>query len=128
MDASNPTLAIAMSFIFAALLFYSLGVWAERIRGRLRWWHAIVFWLGLVCDTIGTGAMGVLAGGMFQSTIHGVTGMAAIILMLVHASWATRVLLRKDEKLIYSFHRFSVFVWLVWLVPMVGGAVLGSSV
>ena len=128
MNASNPTLIIAMVFILAAFAFYTVGVWAERIGGRLKWWHAIVFWFGLVCDTTGTGAMGVLAGGMFQHTIHGVTGMAAIILMLFHATWATIVLLRRDEKLILSFHRFSVFVWIVWLVPMVGGAVLGSSV
>lgn len=128
MDSSNPTLIVAMTFIFLAFILYSVGVWAERIRGRLKWWHAIVFWCGLVCDTTGTGAMGVLAGGMFQSTIHGVTGMAAIILMLFHAVWATITLRRKDERLILSFHKFSVFVWVVWLVPMVGGAVLGSSV
>ena len=128
MSASNPTLAIAMIFILAAFAFYTVGVWAERIGSRLRWWHAIVFWLGLVCDTTGTGAMAVLAGGMFQSTIHGVTGMTAIVLMLFHATWATIVLAKKNERLITSFHRFSVFVWLVWLVPMVGGAVLGSSV
>jgi len=121
-------LTIAMSFIFAAFAFYTLGVWAERLKGKLLWWHAIVFWCGLVCDTIGTGAMAVVAGGMFQSTIHGVTGMTAIILMLFHASWATLVLVRKDQRLIGTFHRFSIFVWLVWLIPMVGGAVLGSSV
>ncbi len=121
-------LTIAMVFILSAFALYSVGVWAERIKGRLKWWHAIVFWCGLVCDTVGTGAMGIIAGGMFKSTIHGVTGMAAIILMLFHATWATIVLVRKDEKLILSFHRFSIFVWLVWLIPMVGGAVFGSNV
>jgi uncharacterized repeat protein (TIGR03987 family) len=128
MTKTDPTLMVAVSFITAAFAFYTVGVWAERIRGRLKWWHAIVFWCGLVCDTIGTGAMSIIAGGMFQSTIHGVTGMAAILLMLFHATWATIVLRRRDEKLIGSFHRFSVFVWLVWLLPMVGGAVLGSRV
>ncbi|HUX38406.1 MAG TPA: HsmA family protein [Rectinemataceae bacterium] len=128
MSSASPTLIIAISFIFAALAFYTVGVWAERIGGRLRWWHALVFWLGLVCDSTGTGAMAVLAGGMFQSTIHGITGMTAIVLMLFHAIWATIVLARRDEKAIRSFHRFSIFVWLVWLVPMIGGAVLGSSV
>ena len=128
MNAQSPVLAVAMTFILAALAFYTVGVWAERIRGKLKWWHAAVFWLGLICDTTGTGAMGILAGGMFQETIHGVTGMIAIILMLFHATWATIVLARRDERLIGSFHRFSVFVWLIWLVPMIGGAVLGSSV
>jgi hypothetical protein len=27
------------------------------------------------------------------------------------------VLLRRDERWILSFHRFSVVVWLIWLVP-----------
>jgi uncharacterized repeat protein (TIGR03987 family) len=128
MNTSNPLLPIGMTFIFAALLFYTVGVWAERIGGRLRWWNAIVFWIGVVCDSTGTTAMAVFAGGMFQSTIHGITGMAAIILMLFHATWATIVLVRKDEKMIKSFHKFSLFVWIFWLVPMVSGAVFGSSI
>ena len=53
--------------------------------------------------------------------IHGVTGVLAILLMLVHAVWATIVLLRKDEKAITTFHRFSVVVWSIWLVPYFTG-------
>lgn len=37
--------------------------------------------------------------------------------MAVHALWATVVLLRHDECLIVTFHRFSIAVWLVWLIP-----------
>jgi uncharacterized repeat protein (TIGR03987 family) len=37
--------------------------------------------------------------------------------MFIHAVWATAVLLRKDEKLILSFHKFSVAVWVIWLIP-----------
>ena len=121
-------LTIAIVFIFSALGLYTVGVWAERIGGRLRWWHAIVFWMGVACDSTGTGAMGSIAGGLFANTFHGITGLAAIILMLFHAVWATIVLARKNERMISRFHRFSVFVWIVWLVPMIGGMVLGSSV
>jgi len=35
----------------------------------------------------------------------------------VHAVWATVVLVRKDEGWIKRFHRFSIVVWVVWLVP-----------
>jgi uncharacterized repeat protein (TIGR03987 family) len=119
-------LQIAVSFIFGALVLYTLGVWAEKLQGRLHWWHAIVFWGGLVCDTIGTGAMGQIAGGIFQFNLHAVTGLIAIVLMFVHVTWATVVLVRKDEKLIQSFHKFSIFVWCVWLVPMLGGMIFGS--
>ena len=61
-----------------------------------------------------------IAGGM-GTDIHSVTGLAAIILMLVHAIWATVVILRKDEKAITRFHRFSVIVWAIWLVPYFTG-------
>lgn len=48
---------------------------------------------------------------------HGISGMIAIILMVIHATWALAALLRKDEKTITKFHTFSVFVWAVWLIP-----------
>ena len=109
----NPTAVIVINL---ALLFYSIGVWSERIQGRLKIWHTVFFWLGLVCDTWGTGMMFDFVGGMSYD-IHGVSGLLAIILMFVHAIWATLVLLRKDEKMIVNFHKFSIFVWLVWLIP-----------
>jgi uncharacterized repeat protein (TIGR03987 family) len=102
--------------ITLALVFYSVGVWSERIAGRLKPWHLAFFVLGLICDTWGTGLMIEFAGGL-TTDIHGITGVAAILLMMIHAAWASVVLLKKDEKSIRNFHKFSVFVWLVWLVP-----------
>jgi uncharacterized repeat protein (TIGR03987 family) len=49
--------------------------------------------------------------------IHGISGLIAIILMLIHAIWAAVVLIRKDEKMILTFHKFSIAVWLIWLIP-----------
>lgn len=109
----DSTVTIIISL---ALLFYSIGVWSERIQGRLKVWHTVFFWMGLVFDTWGTGLMLEFAGGL-TFDIHGISGLLAIILMLVHAIWATIVLVKKDEKMIVSFHKFSVFVWLVWLIP-----------
>ena len=106
----------AVIIINLALLFYSIGVWSERLQGRLKVWHTVFFVLGLICDTWGTGLMFAFVGGMSYD-IHGFSGLLAIILMLVHAVWAIFVLVKKDEKMIVNFHRFSVFVWLVWLVP-----------
>ena len=121
-------LIIAISFIFAACIFYSVGVWSEKISKRLKRWHVLVFWMGLICDTIGTGAMGKLAGSIIQFNIHGLTGLLAIILMLFHAIWATSVILRKDEEMIIQFHKFSIVVWIIWLIPMLSGMILGSNV
>jgi uncharacterized repeat protein (TIGR03987 family) len=109
----NPAAVIVINL---ALLFYSIGVWSERIQGRLKIWHMAFFWLGLVCDTWGTGMMFDYVGGLSYD-VHGISGLLAIILMFIHAIWATIVLVKKDEKLIVNFHKFSIFVWLVWLIP-----------
>ena len=109
----NP---LASTFITAALVFYSVGVWGERLSGRLRWWHFGCFVLGLICDTVGTGMMLDYVGGL-TFDVHGLSGLTAIVLMFVHAGWALFALLRKDESTLRKFHRFSVLVWLVWLIP-----------
>jgi uncharacterized repeat protein (TIGR03987 family) len=106
----------ASIIITLALVFYTIGVWSERLQGRLKPWHLVFFWLGLVCDTVGTGMMFDFAGGMTLD-VHGISGLVAILLMLVHAVWATIVLLRRDERWIVKFHRFSIAVWLIWLIP-----------
>lgn len=110
MDATSSII------ITLALVCYSIGVWSERLAGRLKPWHLAFFWLGLLFDTWGTGMMFEMAGGM-KFDLHGSTGLLAILLMFVHAVWATLVLWRKDERWITNFHRFSVAVWLIWLVP-----------
>jgi len=106
--------------ISLALVFYTIGVWSERFAGRLKGWHLIFFWGGLIFDTVGTGMMMEMAGGL-TFDIHGVTGVLAILLMLVHASWASFVLIRKNNKAITIFHKFSVLVWVIWLVPYFTG-------
>jgi len=121
-------LIIAISFIFAACILYTLGVWSEKIQKRLLVWHTVVFWLGFVCDTIGTGAMGKLAGSIIQINFHGLTGLLAILLMLFHAIWATIAIVRKNENQLLNFHKFSFVVWIIWLIPMITGMILGSDV
>ena len=106
----------AFIVINLALIFYSIGVWSERIKGQLKTWHLIFFWAGIICDTWGTGLMFDMAGGM-TFDIHGISGMSAILLMFIHAVWATIVLLKNNEKMITNFHKFSLIVWIVWLIP-----------
>ena len=114
-------LAISAGVLISlALVFYSIGVWSERLAGRLKGWHLGFFWGGLVCDTVGTGIMMEMSTGR-NFNIHGITGALAILLMLVHAVWATVVLVRKDERAITAFHRLSVVVWSIWLVPYFTG-------
>ena len=120
-------LIIAMNLIFVACILYTVGVWSEKIQGRLKGWHLLIFWLGLVFDTIGTGAMGLKAGSVIQLNFHGITGLTAILLMLFHSLWASWVLYKKDEKKILQFHKFSFVVWIIWLIPMITGMIYGAS-
>ena len=119
----NTSASIVMA---SALAFYSIGVWAEKISGRLRVWHFVFFVLGLICDTWGTGMMFEMVGGM-TFDVHGITGVIAILLMIVHATWALVVLIRKDEKAITKFHKFSIAVWIIWLIPYLSPMVINIA-
>jgi len=116
---------VATVFITLALVFYTVGVWAERLARLLKPWHVVMFWLGFVCDTTGTWAMGRIGEGTDWLSIHTITGVLAIVLMLGHAIWATWTIRRGTDAAQRSFYRYSIFVWLFWLVPYVGGGVFG---
>lgn len=111
--------------ITLALVCYSLGVWAERLRRYLLPWHVAAFWTGFGFDLGGTGTMELMSPGFNWSSSHTITGQIALWLMLAHALWATRVVRNRDELRRRRFHRYSLFVWCVWLVPYIGGMILG---
>lgn len=119
-------LPLAIATITTALVLYTIGVWAERFDQRLKGWHLAFFFGGLIFDTIGTERMSQIAGG-FQPSLHGFTGLVALILMLVHAVWAAITLFRGKEYELANFHRFSIGVWVIWLVPYMLGAMLNSG-
>lgn len=119
---------VSTTLISLALVFYSLGVWSERLVRYLKPWHVISFWTGFIFDVSGTYAMHLLAKGPFDITDpHTLSGQIALWLMLTHAAWATRVIIKNDEKLRTSFHKFSLIVWLIWLIPYFSGMYLGMK-
>ncbi len=122
----------AVTFILVALVLYTIAVWSERFAGRLKPWHLVVFWLGFAADTAGTSAMMRITQTLrieqdISLAAHGSTGVLALLLMFVHCAWASVVLLRKNEPAILRFHRFSTFVWCVWLIPFFIGAVMSMA-
>jgi len=121
-------LIFAIISITLALVFYTMGVWGEKIQGKLKKWHVVIFWLGLTFDTLGTTLMSLLAKNGFQLNIHGIMGLLAIALMILHAIWATYAINKNNEKVKTNFHKFSLMVWLIWLIPYVSGAIGGMSV
>jgi len=121
-------LIVSVVLITTALIFYSIGVWAERFARYLKPWHVISFWIGFTFDVSGTWAMHLMAKGPFDlSEPHTLTGQIALWLMFLHASWATYVVRKGSEKMLTQFHRLSIFVWLVWLIPYFGGMFLGMK-
>jgi uncharacterized repeat protein (TIGR03987 family) len=119
---------ISASLITLALIFYSLGVWSERIAKYLKIWHVVAFWIGFVFDISSTYVMHLLSQGPFDITKpHTLTGQIALWLMLFHAIWATVVVVKQNESLRNKFHKFSIIVWLIWLIPYFGGMYLGMS-
>lgn len=120
-------LIFAIIAITLALVFYTAGVWGEKIQKVLKPWHVVIFWLGLVCDTTGTTIMGQIAGGAVSLNFHAVTGALAILLMLFHAVWATVVSVKKNEKMMRTFHKFSLVVWIIWLIPYISGMIVGMG-
>ena len=91
-------------------VFLSRNIFIEHYLNRCpNSLHLVFFWIDFVFNTASTGSMfNVMVG--IQNDIHGSTRMFAIILMFIHAIWAAIVLLCKDEKVIVSFHKFSVGV------------------
>lgn len=91
-------LIYAIIFINLALLFYTVGVWSEKFQKKLKDWHLVIFWIGLVFDTLGTSFMTGISGHGFIFDFHGITGILAIALMLIHVIWATWVMISKNKK------------------------------
>jgi uncharacterized repeat protein (TIGR03987 family) len=129
-------LALAIVLITLALVFYTLGVWAERRSGELRWWHVAAFGVGLAADISGTSVMALIAGsgtatGIDQSSwltqVMAITGGLALGLMALHLAWAAVTMLRGRAKEKQSFHRFSIVVWAIWLIPYFTGMIAAMA-
>ena len=119
---------LSITLITLALLFYSLGVWSERLAHYLKPWHVAAFWTGFAFDVTGTLAMSKLADDPFSiMELHTLTGQVALWLMLAHAIWATYVVRKGNDKALFGFHRYSLIVWLIWLIPYFGGMFIGMA-
>ena len=120
----SPTLTAAVIAILTAATVYTIAVFDEFRSRALKPWHLALFWAGLVFDTLGTTLMSTISGSGSGLDVHGVLGITAIGLMLVHAAWATTVVVLKREGLVRNFHHFSLTVWTLWMVSLVTGFVL----
>lgn len=121
-------LIAAIIIITMALIFYSVGVWSERLQGGLRGWHVVAFGLGLVCDFVGTAFMAELVRLTGQDNrLHAVLGSIAVFLMAIHAVWAFWTFRKGSVRAKRNFSRFSIVVWCIWLIPYFIGVYLGMA-
>lgn len=118
-------LMYALISITSALVFYTMGVWSEKIQGELKKWHLLLFYIGLTFDSLGTTIMSETTYTGFEFNFHMITGLLAIILMFLHTFWATKVLIKNDKKAKRTFHKFSIAVWFIWLIPFISGMIWG---
>lgn len=130
-------LILAIVLISLALVFYTIGVWAEHLKKTLTWPHVVLFGLGLLFDASGTEVMRRIAasgnstmsnapdGSLAQilSMTMAITGLIALILMAIHFFWALIVAANGSPKAKAVFHRFSLVVWAIWLVPYLTGMI-----
>lgn len=124
----NKYLIISTTLITFALVFYSVGVWSERLSSYLKKWHVVCFWTGFIFDVSGTWSMARLSENPYNLLhLHSITGQIAIWLMLIHAIWATVTVVKGNEKSLIKFHRYSLIVWLIWLIPYFGGMIMGMT-
>ncbi len=126
----DTTLIISSIFMVLALVFYTYGVWGEKISGTIKIKHIASFFMGFILDTSGTLMMRKIAedGGGSRLGIHQITGGLAVTLMLIHLLWALWVYLKGDETAKKNFNKFSLFVWMIWLVSFVLGMLVGMKI
>lgn len=115
-------IVLSVVLITMALIFYSIGVWSEFYTKFLKKWHLVAFWLGFIFDVSGTIAMHNISDNGFDLfEPHTLTGQIALWLMFIHSIWASVVVIKGSDYIRSRFHKYSIIVWVIWLIPYFGG-------
>lgn len=127
----ETTLIIASISMVLALGFYTFGVWGEKLSGTIKVKHLVSFLMGFILDTTGTLLMRQIAEHGASGNrlgIHQITGGLAVTLMLIHLIWALWVYVKGDETAKKNFNKFSLIVWVIWLISFVLGMLVGMNI
>lgn len=117
---------VEVLLITLAFVLYSIAIWSERLKKQgLLLWMVVIFFIGLVCDGIGTGSMMINAKSR-NLNFHGACGYAALAIMLLHFIWAFGAIIWHGKAERY-FSRCSIYAWIIWLIAFISGGV-GSMV
>lgn len=119
-----PLLLYAVILFTVALVLYSVSVWSERIQGHLKPWHLIVFGAGVLVDVLATW-LTIKFVGAIVFTLHAIFGFVSLFLMALHFIWALVAYTANREAGMKQFHRFSLFVWSIWMLSYLTGFISG---
>ena len=107
--------------IFIAFGFYTSSVFGERKRGLTRL-IVLLFISGFAMDCVGTGIMFCIGGEKSANAIiHTIVGLPALIIMGVHALWATAVFFWGRETARQLFRKWSLKAYCLWLLAFISG-------
>lgn len=119
-------LIVAIVSMLIAVTAYTIAVFTERKAGIILKKHIIIFLIGLFFDVLGTTFMSLISE-TFKMDIHGITGLAAVILMMIHVVLAILVYLKGTEAQKKNFHHYSLIIWMIWLIPFVTGLIINMA-
>ena len=68
-----------------------------------------------------------LEGSPILAQLMAISGVVALVLMGLHLAWAVVVMIRNKPAERKSFHKFSLVVWTIWLVPYFTGAIAAMA-
>ena len=123
----ETTIFIGLILFTFALIVYTIATWAGVIKGVLKKWHLVLFWLGFIADLSATLAIGYVYGGFVQN-FHSYIGAAALIAILAQNIAGTMFLKQGNEKWIAAFPRkIALPVWVLWMASYIAGLILSGG-
>ena len=123
----SPVLIAGTIIVNLALVFYTIGIFAEQRSRRVT--SRVVFFLtaGVVFDLVATGCM-LMGSSRGPFTAHGLLGFSSLAAMLLETRLAWRHRRRLGDAEVPTWlHRYSRLAYGWWVVAYVTGAVLVMS-
>ena len=113
---------VGLLALLAALILYSVAVLAAFFAKRVKRWHVVLLWLGVLFDMLATGMMALQIGG-FAADLHTALALAVWAGMVAVSAFATWALVKDDGALSRTVARWSLLPWLLWVAVLVWGMV-----
>lgn len=103
-----------------ALILYTTVIWTHKFKKQLRLWMAVVFGIALAADTIATIVVCVGAQSGWVWNFHTITGLASLLIMVLHFTWAVIAIATRGSLEVY-FQKYSIYAWMLWLTAFLSG-------